>query len=409
MSVESKFADITIAICSEFRSKKDYKLVEKNVIEDAKSKERIEIVDKPKLGEQPIEKITQDDLEKSIRKDTKSSVTEVHEEKIVSSKKIKPNIVYDSEQIPVELTPSEFYNLTDKPGSNLLVLRNLYQPYFRRGVIISCILHVIFVLIVWAALSKNETNGNQQGNDRIVIVEDIETPKFDPPDVDKQKEDELKENVKDNNVTIRPKITPKYIQPKIKRPKDNTDTTNISAIDSTKISKTDTIKIIGKTSDTLRLQLPDSLKSIYSENAIGMSLWFPKNWKLIDNRTVNLNQEQFNGVIINTDSLSEDPGAVSIFVQIDDSQHSYFNKSTFKNPFQMDDTTATGFSTEPSVTGGKRLAYKFFIFSDQNGKKKNIYVNTETKKDLFEKYKQYIDAIVRSIKIVDQPPKSNNP
>ena len=42
-----------------------------------------------------------------------------------------------------------------------------------------------------------------------------------------------------------------------------------------------------------------------------------------------------------------------------------------------------------------------YLHSKDNLGKKNIAVSTETKKDLFDKYKPYIDAIVRSIKIVN--------
>jgi len=157
--------------------------------------------------------------------------------------------------------------------------------------------------------------------------------------------------------------------------------------------------LLALNSDTTRIFVPDSLKNFMPENEIGMKLWYPKNWKLTDNRSVNLNLQQFMGVIINTDSLSEDPGAVSIFIQIDDKKHTAYNKTTFKNTFQMDDSLVTAFSTDPQITGSKRISYKFFIFTDPTGES-NVYVNSEAKQELFDKYKKYIEAIVRSVQII---------
>jgi len=282
----------------------------------------------------------------------------------------------------------------------------------KRGMVLSVIAHILAIVLLYAFVTPKESKVDPTQQQQIIVVEDVETPKFDPPDVDKMKEEEQKEKeqseIKDNTQQVRPKITPKSIIPKINRPRNKTlDTTQITKVNADSLKTiTDSLLTAKMKSDTNKLTLADSLKSTYSENAIGMSLWYPKNWKLTDNRSVNLNQEQFNGVIINTDSASEDPGALQIFIQIDDPQHSAFNKTTYKNPFRMDDSTRSGFSTDPVLTGAKRISYKFFIFSDDLGKK-NVYVNTETKKELFDKYKPYIDAVVRSIKIVNNQPSTD--
>lgn len=410
--VEAKFADITIAICSEFRSKKDYRFDPPSVLTDLKTGGKSEISGIPDLTKAPVEKITTTELEEGLTTKEEDIAKEVITETTVTPvENVKPVIVETSTLSTEELSPSEIYNLTDRPGSDFLILKKLYQPNMKKGMVFSVICHVFLIILVYLFTAPKEENHDQSQNQRIVVVEDIETPKFDPPDVDKLKEDELKlkedeDKVKENTQNVRPKITPKNIKPKINRPRDK------SSIDSVPMTNVlsdslkhiaDSLLAIKNKLDTNRFTLPDSLKNIYSENAIGMSLWFPKNWKLTDNRSVDLNKEQFNGVIINTDSLSEDPGAVSIFVLIDDPDHTKFIKSTFKNPFLMEDSTRSAFSTDPVTTGGKRISYKFFIFSDDLGKK-NIYVNVEAVKDHFDKYKPIIDAIVRSIKIVVPPP-----
>ena len=406
--VESKFADITIAICSEFRSKKDYGFEKPATLIDLKTREKTEISNVPDLTAQPVETVTTEELQKNLTPEQQEKMLRIEQ----ATEQHKPNIV-EAEPLSTEaLSPSEIYNLTDRPGTDFLILKKLYQPNMKRGMVLSVIAHILAIVLLYAFVTPKESKVDPTQQQQIIVVEDVETPKFDPPDVDKMKEEEQKEKeqseVKDNTQQVRPKITPKSIIPKINRPRNKTlDTTQITKVNADSLKTiTDSLLTAKMKSDTNKLTLADSLKSTYSENAIGMSLWYPKNWKLTDNRSVNLNQEQFNGVIINTDSASEDPGALQIFIQIDDPQHSAFNKTTYKNPFRMDDSTRSGFSTDPVLTGAKRISYKFFIFSDDLGKK-NVYVNTETKKELFDKYKPYIDAVVRSIKIVNNQPSTD--
>lgn len=400
LKVESKYADITIAICSEFRSKKDYKLQDSTTLIDLKTKKEITISGTPEPSFTQIEKITQEELEKSVAKPKKKVVKPEEKQVTKPAEPVfeAPVIIKAGETME---EAAEEYKLTTSKTSNFLILRRLYQPYLRKGMIVSIIFHLFAVWVLYLSLvPKGEKNDVPQ-QQRIVVVEDIETPKFDPPDLDKPKEQPV--DIGENTQEVRPKITPKNIKPHIKRPvdesRDTTELTNVTPGDSLK-HITDSLLIANM--DTTKLFIPDSLKNFMPENAIGMKLWYPKNWKLTDNRSVNLNLEQFKGVIINTDSLSEDPGAVSIFVQIDDPKHSNYNKTVFKNTFQMDDSLTTAFSTDPVLTGSQRISFKFFIFTDPTGQS-NVFVNSETKKEMFDKYKKYIEAIVRSIQILTNP------
>lgn len=402
LNVESHTADITIAICSEFRSKKDYSFQKPDTVKNLTTGETQVIEEKQAPTFTKIEKVTTEELESEYtakkEKPLKSDEQTVIEEK---PEVIKPNILELNTE-DKEAYLKSLYRLTDDKTTDFLILQRLYKPNLKKGFILSVIAHIIFIVILIIVISDEENHEMQKNNQRIVVVEDIEQPKFNPPDIDKIKEEDLTLKT-ETDENVRPKIIPKTIKPRIKRPKDNvTDTTELTKKNNDSLKAiTDSLLALNK-GDTTRLEIADSLKSTYSENEIGLSLWYPKNWKLRDNRDVNLELEKFKGVIINTDSLSEDPGAVTIFIQIDDPKYSAYNKTTFKNIFEMEDSLSTAYSTDPTLTGAKKIKYQFYIFSDPTGQQ-NIFVNSEIKKDLFEKYKKYIEAIVRSIKIVSKP------
>ena len=409
LEVESNMGDITIAICSEFRSKKDYKLKDKFTLVDLKTDKQLKVKGTPKPGASDIIKVTQKELEQSVSGEKAEKKKEPKPEEVTS--RAKPAVYETPAVITTGEAPqniAEEYNLTSSKTSNFVILKRLYQPYLRRGIIFSIFIHLFLIWMLYITLVPKEEKNEIQPKQRIVVIEDIQTPKFDPPDIDKQKEKE--KEVGENTQVVRPKIKPKNIKPKIVRPVDeDKDTTGLTSnlTEVTDSLKRVTDSLLALTLDTTRLVIPDSLKNFMPENAIGMKLWYPNNWKLTDNRSVNLNLEQFKGVIINTDSLSEDPGAVSIFVQIDDPKHSAYNKTVFKNTFEMDDSLVIAFSTDPALTGSQRISYKFFLFTDPTGQS-NVFVNSETKKDLFEKYRKYIEAIVRSIQIVKNPTAPTN-
>jgi hypothetical protein len=358
LKIESKFADITIAICSEFRSKKDYSLIKPNTIVDLKTKAEIEIVGQPDPAFTHIEKITTGELEDSISK-TAGDDKELAD--VSPNESGKPQVVEYEKPVVIKTVDeqtivTEPYLTTDVKFSDLQKLKRLYQPYMRRGIIVSVIAHlfVIWLLYAFAVTKDEQLDPSQQ--QRIVVVEDIETPKFDPPLVDMPKDEEKsEENVGENKNDVRPKITPKNIKPRINRPKDLDTTETVGNIPSDSLKRVTDSLLASKLGDTTRLYLPDSLKTFMPPNAINLGVNWPNDWKMTDNRSVNLNQEQFNGVIINTDSASADPGAVTIFIQIDDPKHTSFNKATFKNTFEMLDTTEVAFSTDPTLTGSKSI------------------------------------------------------
>ena len=408
--VESRFADITIAICSEFRSKKDYSFEKPATIVEVKTGEKTEIIGRPDLGIETIEKVTTKELEDDVNNVPDKTDVKTPEQKSINVQDhIKPLVIDAGPTEPHELTLDEIYNLTTKPGTGFLTLKGLYQPNTRKGLIGSIIFHFFLLFVMYQTLVPKEEKPNGENNQRIVVVEDLEMPKFDPPDIDKIKEDEQKlleeQEIKDNTKDVRPKIQKKTITPNIKRPIDNTPKdTNLSKLNDTNKVKNDS-NLTKNLRDTNRIQIPDSLKASYDENEVGLKLWFPKGWKLIDNRTVNMNQKEFSGIILATDSLSEDPGAVNMFLLIDDPQHSAYNKATYKNPFQMDDSLVAAYVTDPIKASGKKFSTKYYLFTDPTGAK-NIQVNVDyASQAMMEKYQLMVDAVIRSIKIAPPPKK----
>lgn len=405
VTVESSFADITLAICSEFRSRKDYILKGADELTDIKTGELIKISGTPQITAEPVKKITTKELEENKSLTDSQTLNEANNE-ISANRRTEPEILkYGKPSVKTE------YNLTDRPGSDFLILKKLYQPYTKRGLAGSVIIHLVVIFLMWQFLVSEEKKSEGENHQRIVVVEDLEMPKFDPPDVDKINEEEKEDDesqVKDNTKIVRPKINQKTVKPNIVRPKTikEKDTTSVSG--DTSRPGFDSA-LIANTTDTSRIFVPDSLRMNFSENDVGLKLWFPKGWSLIDNRQVALNQQSFNGVIISTDSLSEDPGAVNMFVLIDDPNHSSFNKATYKNLFAMDDTATIAYVTEPVKSSGKKMNLKYYLFTDPRGLK-NIQVNVDfSSPEMMEKYRRLVDAVVRSIKIAEPPNKNNNP
>ncbi len=407
--IEIRFADITIAICSEFRSKKDYSFEKPVTLIEIKKGEKTEIIGKPDIGIQTIEKVTTKDLEDEVSKKQETAAPVTTETIVKAQEQVKPVIIESQPDQQEELSPEVIYSLTSKPGTGFLVLKGLYQPNTRKGLIGSILIHIFLLFLMYQFLVPKAQKHDAENNQRIVVVEDLEMPKFDPPDIDKIKEDEaskLKEEgeVKDNTKNIRPNIQKRIITPKINRPKDNTADTNLISKNDTNKPKIDT-NLIKSTRDTSWILVPDSLKATFDQNDIGLKLWYPVGWKLLDNRKVNLNQKEFNGVIIASDSLSPDPGAVNLFILIDDPKHSAYNKATYKNPFMMEDSLTAAYVTDPIKSSGKKFSTKYYLFTDPTGLK-NIQVNVDyASQAMMEKYQTLVDAVIRSIKIAEPPKK----
>ena len=227
VAVESRFADITIAICSEFRSKKDYTFQQPSTLLEVKTGIKTEIEHTPEIGVTPVEKVTTEELEKSVSK------TKKKDEQILIPV-VKPQIIEAMPEVKEDVSYSEKYNLTDNPKSDFLILRKFYQPYTKKGFIGSVAIHLFIIFLLYLLIVPKDEEQNSNSLQRIVVVEDLDMPKFDPPDVDKMKEEELKIK-EDEKKDVRPEITPKKITPHIKRPTTTNDAdTNVSETGDTK-------------------------------------------------------------------------------------------------------------------------------------------------------------------------------
>jgi hypothetical protein len=402
VAVESRFADITIAICSEFRSKKDYSFEKPTSIIDLKTGEKQEIISIPEIGVTPVKTVTTKELEESVS--TEEDKEPAIEQQIIIPT-VKPQIIQPEPVIQEELTFSEKYNLSDNPKGDFLILRKLYQPYTKRGFIFSVIIHLVIIFIMFLFIvPKDEEDPNNTNLQRIVVVEDLEMPKFDPPDVDKMKEDEKKSEEKsDETKNIRPNITKKTVIPKINRPTiDKTDTNKVSFNDSNKIKNDSNLTKL----DTTKFIMPDSLRQNFSENEVGLSMDYLRDgWKIIDNKTIT-GEKSFTGVIMRLDSLNPDVKNITVFIHMDDPAHSAYNKNTYKNIFTMDDSTIA-YVTDPIKMSGKSTEFKYFLFTDPTGQK-NIYINAQfNNEEVLQSYKPKVDAVIRTIKIL--PPKPKTP
>ena len=76
-----------------------------------------------------------------------------------------------------------------------------------------------------------------------------------------------------------------------------------------------------------------------------------------------------------------------------------FNQFQFKNIFD-EDSLRTVYAIEPK-TEGKLTYYRFYVAS----KSDNVFVNTFVIQPMFEKYKDEIERVVKSIRIRKPEPK----
>ena len=141
-------------------------------------------------------------------------------------------------------------------------------------------------------------------------------------------------------------------------------------------------------------QIPDSLRNAFNEQDIGLIMNYPNYWKITDQREINKNEKEFKGVVL-TDTTAEQPGTMSMFIYLDNEGKDY-NAEDFTTEFQMLDTNLTAFAKEPKTLAGF-TEYRFYIFNDTGVEK--LSLRASVRKQFFDKYKQEIEAVVRSISI----------
>lgn len=309
--------------------------------------------------------------------------------------------VYDESE---ELTSSDtgFKNPFD-------ALRKLIQRNLTIGIIAAVALHIVAAGIVYFNFNKKYQEPNPEEQTRIFIIQDLPEAKIKIEDV----EDPNKPKVEDIVVEEPKKEEPeRNIQPKrnvrppiVNRPrtedkeeKQDTSTSNLTGeLDSLRKlvegSNPDSDSTLADSTAT-PFDIADSLRNNFSENDIGLAMYFPKSWKSIDMREINKNDSAFSGVIL-TDTTAVQPGTMNIFISLD-KENKDFNAESFKTEFKMNDSNLRAYLMEPKTMAGS-TSYRFYIFNNIGTEK--LTINAQVRKQFFDQYKNEVEAVVRSIRI----------
>ncbi|HMS34645.1 MAG TPA: hypothetical protein PKC91_11225 [Ignavibacteria bacterium] len=311
------------------------------------------------------------------------------------------------------------YQIEDNSYKNPFdALRHLIRKNITIGLIAAVILHLAAAGFAYYSLSKKSKDAVQEEPSRLIVlqdlpdpkikledVEDPSKPKIEPPVLTEEQEREMREPKRE--LPPRKVVKP----PTVTRPKRERDETKLDSsveanlnreLDSIRklreqmltdsnITATDSTK---SDSSVSAYEIPDSLKNNFNENDIGLAMYFPKNWKLTDQRDINKNEKEFKGVVI-TDTTAEQPGTMTLFIFLDNENKDY-NAEDFKTEFTMLDSNLTAFSKEPKTLAGF-TEYRFYIFNKLGTEK--LSLRASVRKQFFEQYKNEIEAVVRSIKI----------
>lgn len=290
-------------------------------------------------------------------------------------------------------------------------LRKLIQRNTAVGLTAAVIIHLIAAGIFFYGPGKSR-DLEMVERSRLIVIQDLPDPKIKLADVDDPNKPKVeipppdlsKPDVTDPTREIKPRKTVR--PPVITRPKrDDSNKDTIPDFDLTK--ELDSLrKLTGNTlkdtlkdstlADTSKLayEIPDSLRNNFNENDIGLAMYFPKNWKLTDQRDINKNEKDFKGVLL-TDTLAEQPGTMTMFIYLDLENKDY-NAEDFKTEFTMNDSALTAFLKEPKTLAGF-TEYRFYIFNKTGTEK--LSIRASVRKQFFDQYKNEIEAVVRSIRI----------
>ena len=294
-------------------------------------------------------------------------------------------------------------------------LRSLIRRNLTIGLFVAVALHLAAAGFAFYKISKKPKDANQEETQRLIVIQDLPDPKIklenvEDPNKPPPKEEQTEISIPKRDVPPRRVIQP----PKVNRPKDeeeSKDSTETSRL----VNELDSLRRLGDSliaSDSARaidtskafFDIPDSLRNNFNEGEIGLGMYFPNNWKLIDEREVNRKEKEFRGVIL-TDTTAEKPGTMTIFIRLD-TENRGFNTEEFTTEFQMLDSNLSGFA-KPPETQAAHTKYEFYVMNTLGTEK--LSVKAEVRKEFFDKYKNEIEAVVRSINIRknDAPEETN--
>jgi hypothetical protein len=300
-------------------------------------------------------------------------------------------------------------------------LRKLIQKNTAIGITAAVILHLLVAGVLFFNISKKAKEKAPEEQQRLIIIQDLPDPKIklenveDPnkPEVPDPPANENNLNLEDPKREIKPRKT---IQPPIiSRPEseENKDTSDLALLE----SQLDSLRKLAEgisfadslmdstnvDTSTVNYDIADSLRNNFNENDIGLAMYFPKNWKLTDQREINKSETEFKGVLL-TDTTAEQPGTLTMFIYLDTENKDY-NAEDFKTEFPMVDSTLTAFLKEPKTLAGF-TEYRFYIFNKLGTEK--LSLRASVRKQFFEQYKNEIEAVVRSIRISKPEPEKKD-
>lgn len=293
-------------------------------------------------------------------------------------------------------------------------LRRLIQRNTSIGIIVAIIMHLAGAGLAYVTISKKSKDDQPEDVSRLIVIQDLPDPKIklqDIEDPNKPKETII-QGIQDSAKVTNPKkeLKPRKIvrPPVVSRPKRDDENTNKDSLNEAGVNRMldslrrltegtskDTTTDSTKT-DTIKsaYEIPDSLKNNFNEKDIGLAMYFPKNWKLTDQREINKNETDFKGVLL-TDTTAAQSGTMTMFVYLD-AENKDYNAEDFKTEFLMNDSLLNAFSKEPKTLAGF-TEYRFYIFNKVGTEK--LSIRASVRKQFFDQYKNEIEAVVRSIRI----------
>jgi len=312
---------------------------------------------------------------------------------------------------PGEGSIDEFEEVSAGYKNPFDALRKLIRRNMTIGIISAVALHSVAAGIVYFNVAKKSKIQKPEELPRLIVIQDLPDPKINiqnvedpnkPPEIplpeDTEKKEEIIRDIKPRK-TVRP--------PEVKRPeredvntmKDTSGSSDLTKeLDSLRrlVESIDTLAVDTTSADSLAFayQIPDSLRNDFNESDIGLALYFPKSWKLTDQREINKSETEFKGILL-TDTTAEQPGTMTMFIYLDN-ENKEFNQEDFKTEFPVFDSTITVFSKEPKTIAGF-TEYKFYVFNKLGTEK--LSIGASVRKQYFDQYKKEIESVVRSIKI----------
>ncbi len=285
-------------------------------------------------------------------------------------------------------------------------LRALIRRNTIIGITIAVALHLAGAAYAFFGISKRQKPEGLEEPQRLIVIQDLPDPKIRLENVEDPNKPPPAEEKTDLSIPPKRTVPPRNVvqPPKVNRPKEDEqkkDTTELSGLS----KELDSLRRLGDSllaSDTSAIKdttsafysIPDSIRNNFSEGDIGLGMYFPNNWKLIDEREINKNEKVFRGVLL-TDTTAQQPGTMTIFIHLD-RENKGFSTEEFTNEFTMLDTNLTAFS-KPPETQAAHTKYEFYVINNIGTEK--LSVKAEVRKEFFDKYKNDIEAVVRSINI----------